>query len=120
MDDAILAFVSVTFSAFCIWLTVRIVTRREKWAIWTAVWLAEAVGILGSVYCTIFYGWLTATPLSPQGMRTAVICAYASMTVFVLSACAAVVTFIIFVRTQNSTASAKPPGLPPAGPSESN
>ncbi|MFN0053783.1 MAG: formylglycine-generating enzyme family protein [Planctomycetales bacterium] len=119
-DDAILAIIGVTFSAFCIWLTVRIVTRRKKWAIWTAVWLAEAVGILGSAYCTIFYGWLTATPLSPQGMRTAVFCAYASMTAFVLTACAGVVTFVIFVRRQNSTASLKPPTVPPGGPSVSN
>jgi hypothetical protein len=115
MDDPVLALAGVTFSAFVIWLTVRIVTRRERWAIWTAVWLAEAVGIPGSAYCTIFYGWLTATPLSPQGMRTAVLCAYGSMTVFVVTACAAVVTFVIFLRRQHSTASVKPPALPSRG-----
>jgi len=27
------------FAAFCVWLTVRIVNRREKWAKWTAVGL---------------------------------------------------------------------------------
>jgi hypothetical protein len=28
---------AVAFAAFCIWLTVRIVNRRERWAKWTAV-----------------------------------------------------------------------------------
>jgi len=32
----LLAALAVAFAAFCIWLTVRIITRRERWAIWTA------------------------------------------------------------------------------------
>jgi hypothetical protein len=27
----------VTFAAFCVWLAVRIVNRRERWAMWMAV-----------------------------------------------------------------------------------
>jgi hypothetical protein len=34
----------VAFSALCIWLTVRIVNRRERWAKWTAVGLL--IGVL--------------------------------------------------------------------------
>jgi multisubunit Na+/H+ antiporter MnhE subunit len=30
-----LAIFGVVFSAFCVWLTVRIVNRRERWAKWT-------------------------------------------------------------------------------------
>ena len=30
----------VAFAAFCVWLVVRIVNRRERWAKWTAVGLA--------------------------------------------------------------------------------
>ena len=34
----------VAFAAFCVWLVVRIVNRRERWAKWTLV--AAAVGLL--------------------------------------------------------------------------
>ena len=32
----VLPVLSVTFAAFSVWLTVRIVNRRERWAKWTA------------------------------------------------------------------------------------
>jgi hypothetical protein len=35
--ELILASVSVVFAAFVVWLTVRIVNRRERWAKWTLV-----------------------------------------------------------------------------------
>jgi hypothetical protein len=31
------AIVGVAFAAVCVWLTVRIVNRRERWAKWTAL-----------------------------------------------------------------------------------
>lgn len=37
MSEAIFAVLGVTSTAFCIWLTVRIVNRRERWAKRTAV-----------------------------------------------------------------------------------
>ena len=37
----ILSTLAVTFAAFCVWLMVRIVNRRERWAKWT---LALAIG----------------------------------------------------------------------------
>lgn len=33
----ILPILSVAFASFCVWLAVRIVNRRERWAKWTAV-----------------------------------------------------------------------------------
>lgn len=42
MSEAILAVVGVALAAFAIWLTVRIITRREKWAKRT---LAAIVGL---------------------------------------------------------------------------
>lgn len=33
----LLPTLGVIFAAFCVWLTVRIVNRRERWAKWTAV-----------------------------------------------------------------------------------
>jgi hypothetical protein len=33
----------VAYAAFCVWLSVRIVNRRERWAKWT---LAVVVGLL--------------------------------------------------------------------------
>ena len=38
----VLPALAVAFAAFCIWLTVRIVNRREQWAKWT---LAAVVGL---------------------------------------------------------------------------
>ena len=38
----LLLTVAVAFAAFCVWLTVRIVNRRERWAKWT---LAAVVGV---------------------------------------------------------------------------
>lgn len=35
-----LSIVSVAFAAFAVWLTVRIINRREKWAKWTGAILA--------------------------------------------------------------------------------
>ena len=33
----ILPVLAIAFAAFCVWLTVRIVNRRERWAKWTLV-----------------------------------------------------------------------------------
>ncbi len=38
----ILPTLAVSFAAFCVWLAVRIINRRERWAKWT---LAALVGI---------------------------------------------------------------------------
>jgi hypothetical protein len=35
-EEAILAVAGIAFAAVCIWLTVRIINRRERWAICTA------------------------------------------------------------------------------------
>jgi hypothetical protein len=40
----LLPTLAVAFAAFCVWLTVRIVNRRERWATWTAVLLAVVAG----------------------------------------------------------------------------
>lgn len=40
--EAALPIFGVAFAAFCVWLAVRIVNRRERWAKWT---LAAAIGI---------------------------------------------------------------------------
>lgn len=39
----VLPILAVVFVAFCVWLTVRIVNRRERWAKWTAIEMAIAV-----------------------------------------------------------------------------
>ena len=49
-----LAIFGVAFAAFCIWLTVRIVNRREKWAKWTMVSLIA----LPVLYVASFGPWL--------------------------------------------------------------
>lgn len=37
--NMLLCVLAITFTAFCVWLTVRIVNRRERWANWTAATL---------------------------------------------------------------------------------
>ena len=39
----ILPALAVAFAAFCVWLTVRIVNRRERWAKWTAAAMAVVI-----------------------------------------------------------------------------
>jgi len=61
MMSMVLSVLGVAFATFCVWLTVRIVNRRERWAKWTAVGLLVGVplfyvGSFGPV-C-----WMTATP----------------------------------------------------------
>jgi hypothetical protein len=41
MISILLSTLAVAFAAFCVWLTVRIVNRRERWAKWM---LAAVVG----------------------------------------------------------------------------
>jgi hypothetical protein len=36
----LLPALSLAFASFCVWLTVRIVNRRERWAKWTAAGVA--------------------------------------------------------------------------------
>ncbi len=36
MPTVIVPALSVSVAAFCVWLLVRIVNRRERWAMWTA------------------------------------------------------------------------------------
>jgi hypothetical protein len=43
MSEAIFAALAVAFAAFAVWLTVRIVNRKERWAKWTAAVLAVAL-----------------------------------------------------------------------------
>ena len=40
--DPTIPVLGIAFAAFCVWLTVRIVNRRERWAKWT---LAALVGV---------------------------------------------------------------------------
>jgi hypothetical protein len=55
-----LLIVGVSFAAVCIWLTVRIINRREQWAIWAAVGLFVVLFLaLPSLRTTCWSGGLT-------------------------------------------------------------
>src|SRR5436190_19003952 len=41
-----LSILGVVFTAFCVWLTVRIVNRRERWAKWTLAALVVGLPVL--------------------------------------------------------------------------
>jgi hypothetical protein len=97
MEDAFFGFLGVAFASFCIWLAVRIVNRREAWAIRTAVSIAESLAIFGSAYSFIFYSWLTATPLPPARLGNAQLRAYLSLCAFAASCCLALLTVAIFI-----------------------
>ena len=47
-----LLIAAVVFAAFCVWLTVRIINRRERWAKWTAVALIVLSASLTSWWWT--------------------------------------------------------------------
>jgi hypothetical protein len=49
----VLPALAVAFAAFCVWLTVRIVNRRERWAKWTLT-AVLAVAFLGP---PVSYPW---------------------------------------------------------------
>jgi len=48
----VLPALAVAFAAFCIWLALRIVNRRERWAKWT---LAVVVGLPIEAYVGSYY-----------------------------------------------------------------
>jgi hypothetical protein len=48
----VLPALAVGFAAFCVWLAVRIVNRRERWAIWTAAGLLIASACLAAWWWT--------------------------------------------------------------------
>jgi hypothetical protein len=63
----LLPALAVAFAAFCVWLGVRIVNRRERWAKWT---LLMSVGL--PVLYFLSFGpacWWFSEPISFQGVR---------------------------------------------------
>jgi hypothetical protein len=52
----ILPALGIAFAAFCVWLTVRIINRRERWAKWTAI----AIAIM--VACAAYPVWWLCQP----------------------------------------------------------
>jgi hypothetical protein len=63
-----LGFLGVSFVAFCIWLTVRIVNRRERWAKRTAATIAAVVILYPLSMGPAMWLWVHAVPdsLSPK------------------------------------------------------
>jgi hypothetical protein len=54
---------AVAFAAFCVWLIVRIINRRERWAKWTAAAILVAAFYLFSLGPTV---WLYDEDLLPD------------------------------------------------------
>jgi hypothetical protein len=66
----ILAVIAVTFTAFCVWLGVRIVNRRERWAKRTAVVFAVLAAYSLGVWPAL---WISSRIAAP---RTRILTAY--------------------------------------------
>jgi len=64
MMTIVLTLFGVAFAAFCVWLTIRIVNRRERWAKWTAAGLLIGLPLL---YVGSFGPacWIAAAPRMP-------------------------------------------------------
>jgi hypothetical protein len=66
----VLALIAVAFAAVCVWLTVRIVNRRERWAKWTLAGVAVVLALYPFSYGPFlwleFRGWLP-DPLITMG-----------------------------------------------------
>jgi len=61
--EQFLAVLGVVFAAFCVWLTVRIINQREKWAICAAASLAAA---------TIIFSLVIVLSSVPRGAKVAI------------------------------------------------
>ena len=59
-----LAVSGIAFAAFCVWLTVRIVNRRERWA----KWMAAGVVVLGYPLSFGPVAWLLANAIPPASV----------------------------------------------------
>lgn len=72
----VVSALGVTFAAFCVWLVVRIVNRREQWAKWTLA----AILFTGLVVYPLSFGpvvWLYDRHMLPDGIDDeTLICAY--------------------------------------------
>ncbi|HEY3965718.1 MAG TPA: hypothetical protein VGM05_14265 [Planctomycetaceae bacterium] len=61
MDVALSVF-GAAFAALCVWLTVRVVNRRERWAKWTAAMLLVVLSYpvsVGPVSWISAHGWIS-------------------------------------------------------------
>jgi hypothetical protein len=92
----ILPALAVAFAAFCVWLGVRIVNRREKWAKWTlALTVALPVLYVGSFgpacrlieegnvsinspWCRVYYPLAQLASSTSPSLSKDVICRWAS------------------------------------------
>jgi hypothetical protein len=63
MAFALLIF-GVAFAAFCAWLTVRIINRRERWAEWTLAGMLFALLLYPFSYGPAY--WLCLKVASPE------------------------------------------------------
>jgi hypothetical protein len=67
-----LLIAGVAVAALCVWLTVRIVNRRERWAKRTAISIALLVLYVGSwIPAASLASWLAARSLLPGWAATA-------------------------------------------------
>ncbi|MBS0263664.1 MAG: hypothetical protein JSS02_17105 [Planctomycetes bacterium] len=60
----ILLVIPVAFVAFCVWLTVRIINRRERWAKWAAAVLGIPMSYALSFGCISWLWWRGFIPRS--------------------------------------------------------
>jgi len=64
----VLSMFGIAFGAFCVWLTVRIFNRREKWAKWA---LAAALVTTPILYVATFGLWCRANRGGPGEIKAA-------------------------------------------------
>jgi hypothetical protein len=77
----ILPALAVAFAAFCVWLTVRIINRRERWAKWTLVpailiayplsfgpacWLSTTSDQSGDIVSSVYFPVLMMDAWGPE------------------------------------------------------
>jgi uncharacterized membrane protein YeiB len=86
----VLPALGAVIAAFAVWLAVRIVNRRERWAIWTAVVLVNVIGLIGSGYAVVST-WMFPYAFGPGRYRQA------SLIAFAVFGSAAFVLFVVYV-----------------------
>ena len=65
----VLSIFGISYAAFCIWLTIRIINRREMWAKWTLAWVVGAP-VLYVASAGPACWWLAQSPRDRTGRGT--------------------------------------------------
>jgi len=84
LGAAIFAILGISLAAFCVWLAVRLVNRRERWAKWTG--LVIGIALIGYPLSIGPAGWLLNRDGTPLRIQLAALAFYKPLRLVVRNA----------------------------------